>query len=155
MIKQHIPILYVCLASLLMFSAPVRAQVNGAVIEEMESYLAFSEYGGGVVLPEQLSPEDWSRQLIIDARDEAQYAKGHIPGAMHLEWRQVLAKRNNIPRDRPVLLYCNTGSLSAQAAFALRVAGWDQVRVLQGGLQAWKAKTGLATVGSSSPATAP
>jgi rhodanese-related sulfurtransferase len=55
----------------------------------------------------------------------------------------VLAKRNDIPRDRPVLIYCNTGSLSAQAGFALRVAGWDNVRILQGGMEEWKAKGGF------------
>jgi 3-mercaptopyruvate sulfurtransferase SseA len=42
-----------------------------------------------------------------------------------------------------VLIYCNTGSLSAQAGFALRVAGWSNVRILQGGYQEWLAKGGL------------
>ena len=40
-------------------------------------------------------------------------------------------------------MYCNTGSLSAQAVFALRLLGWDNVRVLQDGLQGWKAKGGF------------
>ena len=40
-------------------------------------------------------------------------------------------------------IYCNTGSLSAQAGFALRVAGWDNVRILQGGMEEWKAKGGF------------
>ena len=42
-----------------------------------------------------------------------------------------------------VLIYCNTGTLSAQAGFALRVAGHDNVRILQGGFQEWKAKGGF------------
>jgi 3-mercaptopyruvate sulfurtransferase SseA len=42
-----------------------------------------------------------------------------------------------------VLIYCNTGSLSAQAGFALRVAGWSNVRILQGGYQEWLAKGGM------------
>jgi rhodanese-related sulfurtransferase len=60
-----------------------------------------------------------------------------------MDWRQVLAKRNTIPKNKPVLIYCNTGSLSAQAGFALRVAGWDNVRILQGGMEEWKAKGGF------------
>lgn len=44
----------------------------------------------------------------------------------------MLAERDSIPRDKPVLIYCNTGSLSAQAGFALRVAGYENVRILQG-----------------------
>lgn len=119
--------------------APVQAQPSPAAVEALEAYLDFVDYGGGVMLAQQLTREDWPRYLFIDARDAGQYAREHIPGAIHIEWRRVLAERNRIPRDRPVLLYCNTGSLSAQAALALRVAGWDNVRVLQGGLEAWKA----------------
>ena len=80
---------------------------------------------------------------MIDARDPAQFAKGHIPGAINMDWRQVLAKRNNIPKNKPVLIYCNSGSLSAQAGFALRVAGWENVRILQGGMAEWQAKGGF------------
>lgn len=81
--------------------------------------------------------------LVIDARDAAQYAKEHIPGAVNIEWRQVLAKSGDIPKNKPVLIYCNTGTLSAQAGFALRVSGWENVRILQGGFSEWKTKGGL------------
>ena len=81
--------------------------------------------------------------MIIDARDAAQYAKEHIPGAINMEWRQVMAKSADIPKNKPVLIYCNTGSLSAQAGFALRVSGWENVRILQGGFSEWKSKGGL------------
>lgn len=62
---------------------------------------------------------------------------------MNIEWRQVLARSSEIPKNKPVLIYCNTGSLSAQAGFALRVSGWDNVRILQGGFEEWKAKGGV------------
>jgi hypothetical protein len=54
-----------------------------------------------------------------------------------------------IPRDDD----CNTGSLSAQAGFALRVAGWENVRILQGGMEEWRAKGGFdAAAKAASPA---
>ncbi len=125
-------------------SAPaVRADDKAAVIEELAAYLEFVDYGGGVIFAEQIPREQWPRIFVIDARDAAQFARGHIPGAVNIEWRQVLARRSEIPRDRMVLMYCNTGSLSAQAGFALRVAGWDNVRILQGGFEEWKAKGGF------------
>ena len=65
---------------------------------------------------------------------------------MNLEWRQVLEKRASIPKDKSVLIYCNTGSLSAQAGFALRVAGYENVRIIQGGFADWKAKGGFDAV---------
>lgn len=119
------------------------ADNKAQAIEEMEGYLEFVDYGGGVIFAEQIPKAEWSKMLVIDARDAAQFAKGHIPGAVNLDWRQVLAKRATLPKDKPVLIYCNTGSLSAQAGFALRVAGWDNVRILQGGMEEWKAKGGF------------
>ena len=119
------------------------AQANEQAVDEMAGYLDFVEYGGGVIFAEQIPREDWSRFHVIDARDASQFAKDHIPGAVNLEWRRVLAERDRIPRDKPVLIYCNTGSLSAQAGFTLRVAGYENVRVLQGGFEEWKAKGGF------------
>jgi rhodanese-related sulfurtransferase len=125
-----------------------------SAIDEMEAYLEFVDYGGGVMFAEQIPKDDWKRFVVIDARDAGQYAKGHIPGAIHMDWRQVLAKRSSIPKDKPVLIYCNSGSLSAQAGFALRVAGWDNVRILQGGMDEWKAKGGFdAAAKATRPAT--
>lgn len=119
------------------------AIANDAALEAMEDYLDFVEYGGGVIFAEQIPAADWPRFHVIDARDQAQFAGGHIPGAVNLEWRRVLAEREQIPRDRPVVIYCNTGSLSAQAGFALRVAGHENVLILQGGFEEWKAKGGF------------
>jgi rhodanese-related sulfurtransferase len=119
------------------------ADNKAAAIDEMEGYLEFVDYGGGVIFVEQIPKDEWPRMMVIDARDAGQFAKGHIPGAVNMDWRQVLAKRNGIPKNKPVLIYCNTGSLSAQAGFALRVAGWDNVKILQGGLQEWAAKGGF------------
>lgn len=132
------------LASCALLIAPVAfADNKAAAVEEMEAYLDFVDYGGGTIFPEQLPREDWKKFHVIDARDKAQYAREHIPGAVNLEWRKVLAERQSIPRDKPVLIYCNTGSLSAQAGFALRVAGYENVRILQGGFSEWKVKGGL------------
>lgn len=112
-------------------------------VKAMEEYLAFVDYGGGTIRPEQIQKEDWKHFHVIDARDQVQFSKEHIPGAVNLEWRQVLENRASIPKDKPVLIYCNTGSLSAQAGFALRVAGYENVRIIQGGFAEWKAKVGF------------
>lgn len=141
-----------CLAAVLAFTPMAWADNKAAAIDEMEGYLEFVDYGGGVIFPEQIPKEEWSKMMVIDARDAGQFAKGHIPGAVNMDWRQVLAKRTNIPKNKPVLIYCNTGSLSAQAGFALRVAGWDNVRILQGGMEEWKAKGGF---DAATKATAP
>ena len=114
----------------LFLSLPAWADNKAAALDEMSGYLDFVDYGGATIFAEQIPKDEYAKMLIIDARDAGQFAKGHIPGAINLEWRQVLAKSSQIPKNKSVLIYCNTGSLSAQAGFALRVAGWDNVRIL-------------------------
>ena len=135
--------LVVAVAGSLLLAQAAHADNKAIATDEMEAYLEFVDYGGGVMFAEQIPKDEWPKMVVIDARDSAQFAKGHIPGALNMDWRQVLAKRNSIPKNKPVLIYCNTGSLSAQAGFALRVAGWDNVRILQGGMQEWQAKGGF------------
>ena len=124
-------------------AAPTTHAQNAAAVDEMAGYLDFIEYGGGVIFAEQIPKADYENIMVIDARDADQFAKDHIPGAVNIEWRQVLNERENLPTDKMVLIYCNTGSLSAQAGFALRVAGHENVRILQGGFEEWKAKGGF------------
>jgi rhodanese-related sulfurtransferase len=133
--------------------APAVATANEkAAIDAMEAYLDFVEYGGATIFPEQIPKDDWKKFFVIDARDKDQFAKEHIPGAVNIEWRRALAERSRIPKDKPVLLYCNSGTLSAQAGFALRVAGYENVRILQGGYAEWKAKGGFDATAKASAA---
>jgi rhodanese-related sulfurtransferase len=74
---------------------------------------------------------------------------------VNIEWRKLPGRRHDIPRDRTVLVYCNTGSLSAQAVFALRLLGWDNVKVLQEGILGWKAKGGFLANQKATQSTAP
>jgi rhodanese-related sulfurtransferase len=124
-------------------AGPSLANSKAVAIDEMAGYLDFVDYGGGIIFAEQIPKDEYSKIFIIDARDKAQFDKSHIPGAVNIEWRRVLAQKNQIPKDKTVLIYCNTGSLSAQAGFALRVAGYENVRILQGGFEEWKAKGGM------------
>lgn len=114
-----------------------------AAISALEAYFDFAEYEGGTILPEQIPAEDWKNIYVIDTRDAEQFQKAHIPGAVNIDWRKVLGQRSKLPGNRMVLLYCNAGTLSAQAAIALRVAGMENVRILQGGFTEWKAKGGF------------
>ncbi|MEY3954014.1 MAG: putative adenylyltransferase/sulfurtransferase MoeZ, partial [Pseudomonadota bacterium] len=56
------------------------ADNKAAAIDEMEGYLEFVDYGGGVIFAEQIPKDEWAKMMVIDARDPGQFAKGHIPG---------------------------------------------------------------------------
>jgi rhodanese-related sulfurtransferase len=126
------------IAAAVAFTIPLPAPAAGdAALEAMQEYMDFANYEAGIIVPEQISKEIFDSVRFVDTRDAEQFGAGTIPGAVNIEWREVLARRDEIPTDRKVILFCNTGSLSAQAAFALRVAGMDNVLVLQTGLRGW------------------
>lgn len=128
--------LSIALLATALLASPAAAE--SPVVQAMQEYMEFSTYEAGIIVPQQLSKDIFDSVVFIDTRDAGQFAKGSIPGARNIEWREVLIRINDIPKDKKVILFCNTGSLSAQAAFALRVAGRDNVLVLQTGFDGWK-----------------
>ena len=124
------------LCILVIAPAAARADEEPA-LDAMREYLAFTEYEAGIILPNQLTEDIFAAVHFIDTRDAAQFEAATIPGAVHIEWREVLDRIDEIPVNGKVILFCNTGTLSAQAAFALRVAGRDNVVVMQTGYRGW------------------
>lgn len=109
-----------------------------AAIEAMQEYMMFSDYEAGIILPQQIDQSVFEAALFIDTRNTEQFEKATIPGAVNMEWREVLDRLNEIPTDRMTILFCNTGTLSAQAAFALRVLDRSNVVVMQTGFIGWQ-----------------
>ena len=123
--------------ALMLMQAPIAHADQQAAIDLMAEYLMFQEYESGIILPQQIDQSVFESVTFIDTRDADQFEAGTIPGALHIEWRQVLDRMDEIPDTGKVILFCNTGSLSSQATFALRVAGFDNVVVLQSGYRGW------------------
>ena len=121
----------------MLMQAPIAHADQQAAIDVMAEYLMFQEYESGIILPQQIDQSVFESVTFIDTRDAEQFEAGTIPGARHIEWRQILDRMDEIPDTGKVILFCNTGSLSSQATFALRVAGFDNVVVLQSGYRGW------------------
>jgi len=113
---------------------------DNPALDAMQEYLDFADYADGAISSEQLASIDSQDIFFVDTRDGEQYDAGHIPGAVNIEWRQILSRRDEIPTDKPVVLYCETGLLSSRAHFALRIAGRENVKVLSGGYSTWSAR---------------
>ena len=126
-----------------LFPPEAFAELDKATADVVESYFDFIDYNGGIIASQQIPPEDWKRMYVLDTRDADQFSREHIPGAVNIEWRQVFAQRAKLPRDRTIIAYCNTGSFSGQVAMALRLAGYENVKILYGGFAEWKARGGF------------
>ena len=78
--------------------------------------------------------------VIIDIRDQADYARGHITNSKNLP-AKVLDERNaEIDKlmEIPVIVSCDTGMRAGASAEKLRALGVKEVFTLQGGLNAWR-----------------
>ena len=52
---------------------------------------------------------------VIDVRTEAEWNTGHLEGAFHIEWQDILELSSDIPKDEEIYLYCRSGNRSGKA----------------------------------------
>jgi rhodanese-related sulfurtransferase len=95
---------------------------------------------GGLSAPEATQLINRRNAVVIDLRSAADYAGGHLPQARHVEFAELQAKIGQIAKNKgtPVLLVCQTGQQSHQAVRIAEAAGYTEVHVLQGGVNAWQ-----------------
>ena len=77
---------------------------------------------------------------FIDVRGEDEHAEAHIPGAVNIPLGEFMARVDEISEDEPVLLVCNTGVRSSQAALFLASMGYEQIFNLEEGTKGWLKK---------------
>ena len=78
-----------------------------------------------------------TRALIVDVREPDEFASERIEGAVHIPMSEFAARHAELPRDRPLVMQCHSGSRSASATMFLIQRGWTDVRNLDGGIAAW------------------
>lgn len=115
------------------FVATARSRITEITAEEVDTLL-----------------EDNEPLLLIDVREPAEYAAGHIPGALlvprgTLEGAADPHSKHRVAalcsaREQPVIVYCESGGRSALAADTLQQMGFDKVRSLAGGCVLWEAE---------------
>lgn len=78
--------------------------------------------------------------LMLDVRDSKDYEAGHIIDARHIPAAEVGERAESLKKfkEKPVVVYCDSGLASAGAAKVLRASGFGKVATLRGGLQNWR-----------------
>lgn len=74
---------------------------------------------------------------IIDVRQPAEYASGHIPGAKLIPLNELPARYQEIDKDAETVIVCLSGGRSSQACQFLSSAGYNNIRNLMGGMSMW------------------
>lgn len=74
---------------------------------------------------------------LIDVRTEGEVSRGVINGAIHIPLHLLPLRAADIPQDKPVVIYCNSGARSAQACAFMAAKGFENMHNLSGGIMAW------------------
>ena len=86
--------------------------------------------------------DEGDKFLLVDVREESEFAKDHLPGAIHLGKgvieRDVEARVPDV--KTPMILYCGGGFRSAMAADNLQKMGYTNVLSMDGGVREWREK---------------
>jgi rhodanese-related sulfurtransferase len=80
--------------------------------------------------------------LVVDVREESEWAKDHLPGAIHLG-KGIIERdiEERVPElNTPLVLYCGGGFRSALAADNLQKMGYTNVLSMDGGIRGWREK---------------
>ena len=86
--------------------------------------------------------DDGDKFLLVDVREESEFAKDHLPGAIHLG-KGVIERdiEARVPElNAEMVLYCGGGFRSALAADNLQKMGYTNVISMDGGIRGWREK---------------
>ena len=87
-------------------------------------------------LAERLDHDDL---LVLDVRDDDEWAEAHIPGSVHLPYGELPERQSELPRDRAIAAICSGGKRSGLAASILQREGFERVvHVANGGVGTWR-----------------
>jgi glyoxylase-like metal-dependent hydrolase (beta-lactamase superfamily II) len=108
----------------------------------MDGYFFAAKRPEDVVLPAALAAaiERGDPVRLLDVREPSEYEAGHLAGAANLSVHAIGARIGEVgpDKDAPVVTICRSGKRSGWAAMFLRVAGYRDVRSLDGGTLAWE-----------------
>lgn len=78
--------------------------------------------------------------LVLDVREDKEYASGHIPRAKHIPLGQLAGRIKELDKfkGKPILVTCRSGQRSARACGMLKKAGFETVYNQAGGIIAWE-----------------
>ena len=74
---------------------------------------------------------------VVDVREEWEYRRGRVPGALNVPLSQLQVRVAELPRDKRLLVICESGSRSLAAAEFLLRNGFAQAASVRGGTSAW------------------
>ncbi|CAM4117701.1 rhodanese-like domain-containing protein [Bordetella tumulicola] len=93
--------------------------------------------GSGLSTAEAIQLVNKNQGIWVDVRPSEQFRAGHIAQARSVPASEIEQKASSLPKNKPLLVVCETGRDSGRIAARLRTQGFTEVSVLEGGIRAW------------------
>lgn len=102
----------------------IRRGTGGPRVNTLEATLMMNKEGAG----------------LVDLRDDADFAKGHVLNAVNIPMAQLESRLGELSKfkDKPLIVYCDAGNRSGAALVILKKNGFDKAFNLGGGMAAWQ-----------------
>lgn len=116
---------------------PGRPQIPTIDVGEAAAGAAGAGDGPGAGLNGAAGADDVGTPLLVDVRERNEFVQVRAPGAVLYPTSSFLLRFEELPRDRPLHVICNSGSRSAAVTAWLLRNGWSDVHNVAGGMLAW------------------
>lgn len=136
--KNKIYIIFIVLIFLTFLST---SSITGCKIAEGEKEEKIEISGFKVITPEEVYEiiKNKKDYIILDVRTQGEYDAGHIEGAILIPILELEERLNELPKDKPIIVYCNSGVRSNAAAKMLTDKGFRNIYDM-GGISDWQEK---------------
>ncbi len=130
---------FLLLAVLLAFPVLMISAQQDAVTTRVEEFGNNLPRGYGLISAEDLSGLVSVQQtVLLDVRQPEEYAAGHLEGAFNVPLREVAKNLDLLPdKTASIVVICMGGGRATLAATSLEILGYDNVKILKGGYDAW------------------
>jgi rhodanese-related sulfurtransferase len=81
-----------------------------------------------------------SNLMLIDIRENEEFKSEHVKGARNIPFEKIDNWIGKLPKDRPILIYCQNGAKSIRAIRKFEVSGYNNLYHMHQGLRGWKKK---------------
>lgn len=78
-----------------------------------------------------------SQVNVLDVREDWEFRRGRVPGALHIPLGQLPGRIAELPQDKPLAVICEHGNRSLIATHFLLVKGFPDTNSVKGGTNAW------------------
>ena len=104
--------------------------------------VAGAAFAGTTVTPAEVARQvghPRTAPYVLDVRTQEEFAEGHVPHAKNIPVQELETRLAEVPKDRDVVVYCQSGARASRAAALLHERGYGRISEMAGSMLAWRA----------------